>query len=153
MYMNVHEADQVLLSAYDVAREDLLEHLTSGVHSDREASELTDTFEATALQWAGVKLRTYADRMDADNEALRWEGAVHFRDAASQLERTATELLGTQVASMDESQRMTAALAEVAEIASIGGVADTPWKDGYALAVKELRGIFAKYGLPIPEDH
>lgn len=137
---------------YDFAREDLMEHLVGGVHSEREANELADTFEAAALQRAGMKLRTYADEMDADNEALRWEGAVHFRDAAGRLERTAAELTAPAPV-LDESQRRDAALAEVAEIASIGGPADNTWKDGYVAAVQELRGIFEKYDLPLPESH
>jgi hypothetical protein len=142
-------ADAVI-TAYGFAREDLMEHLVGGVHSDREANELTDTFEAGALRRAAVRLRTYADEMDAANEALRWDGAVHFRDAAGRLERTAGELTAPV---LDEAQRMGAALAEVAEIASTRGPAENTWQDGYILAVKELRGIFKKYDLPLPAEH
>lgn len=42
-----------IATRYDDAREDLREHLTSGVHSDKEANELMDEFEAATLMRAG----------------------------------------------------------------------------------------------------
>lgn len=49
-----------------------------------------------------------------------------------------------------EVDRQRVALAEVAEIACVGGEVDDHWKEGYAAAVKELRAIFERNGLPLP---